>query len=79
MLTTKINASAIKAALAGKCGVVPSINDGNAKWDFWPPGEDEQAEMEWEESCRAMKAAEARWVDNGCRNSYDPFYLDLEY
>lgn len=77
MLTTKINASAIKAALAGRYGVVPSINDGNAKWDFWcPEDEDEQASREWDEACRAMKMAEATWVNNGCSNSYDPFYLD---
>ena len=31
-METRINASAIKPAIAGRFGVVPSINDGNAPW-----------------------------------------------
>jgi hypothetical protein len=32
---------------------------------------DEYDAREWRDSCAAMKAAEARWVDNGCSNHYD--------
>ena len=31
-METRINVSAIKPAVAGRFGVVPSINDGNAPW-----------------------------------------------
>ena len=34
-------------------------------------GEDDYDAREWADSCAAMNAAEARWVDNGCSNHYD--------
>jgi len=30
--------------------------------------EGEQDAKEWDDACRQMNAAEARWVDNGCSN-----------
>lgn len=31
-METRINASAIKSAIAGRFGIVPSVNDGNVPW-----------------------------------------------
>lgn len=77
MLATNIKLEAVKAALVGRCAVVPSINDGNAP-NYPVFGCANKADCEaWEEDMGRMKAAEAVWIDNGCSTRYDPDFIDF--